>query len=65
MKKVEFITCPEGDWEVLRVDGKLFYENHHIPAETWLELLGGLYRKRVEVVQREISDADMEYGIYD
>lgn len=65
MKKVEYITCPEGDWEVLQVDGELFCEGHRIPAEKWLELLGGLYRKRVEVVQREVSDADMEYGIYD
>lgn len=65
MKTVEYITCPGGDWEVLQVDGELYYEGHTIPAETWLKLLEGLYRKRVEVVRREVSDIDMEYGIYD
>lgn len=65
MKTVEYITCPSGDWEVLQVDGELFYEGRSVPAEKWLELLGGLYRKRAEIIQREVSDESMEYGIYE
>lgn len=65
MKNLEYLTCPSGDWEVLKLDGKVFYEGHTIPSEKWLELLGNIYRKRVEITQKEVSDEDMEYGIYD
>ena len=30
MSKVKIYTVPEGDWEALYVDGKLYMENHEI-----------------------------------
>lgn len=60
MKKVKFITCEGGDWEVLKIDDKIHYENHNIPSYIWLKLLKDNY----EVEEIELNDEDMEMGNY-
>jgi hypothetical protein len=36
---IELITCDSGDWDVLKVNGKIFFEGHEIPDHVWLDLL--------------------------
>lgn len=57
--KIEFITCPSGDWKVLRVDGKYFADGHNIHATDFLELLR---RAGCEVNEVLVSDEQMESG---
>lgn len=57
MGKIELITCPSGDWEILLLDGKYFTSGHQIRAQDWLYLLKCM---SCEVVEREISDCKME-----
>ncbi len=59
--KVEWITCPRGDWTTVLVDGKLFADGHSISEWSILELLR---RLGAEVVEREVSDEAMETGEY-
>jgi len=56
---IEFITCENGDWEVLSVDfGETFQkEGHQIMSEDWIKLLKIL---GYNVKKKEISDDDME-----
>ena len=60
---IELITCESGDWEVLRVDfGENFEASgHSISNYDWIELLEKL---GYEVEQKEISNEDMEMGVY-
>lgn len=57
--KVEFIDCPAGDWTVVKLDGELFAEGHSVNIHMITDLLS---RLGVDVLQREISDEDMENG---
>lgn len=59
--KIEFVTCEGGDWEVLKINEKVFEANHVIDYPIWIEFLKEL---GFEVVEAEISDEDMEKGIY-
>jgi len=62
MRKIELITCPEGDWEVLKVDGDIWTEGHEVTEWGWMGLIKDL--TGIKVVEREISDEDMEEGNY-
>jgi len=59
MKKIRFITSPEGDWEVVKIDGEFQEEGHRINKHEWI---GVLEHPGFEVEQIEISDEDMEGG---
>lgn len=56
---IELITCESRDWEVLRLNaGEKFEKSRHkILSRNWIELIETL---GYEVIQREISDKDME-----
>jgi hypothetical protein len=58
--KLELINCPSGDWQVLKVDGVIIYQGHHIPDYEWLGILANF----CHVKKTEISDEDMEAGTY-
>lgn len=58
---VKLITNESGDWEILSVDGAIFYEGHNIPSHIWLDLLKDMGN---ETQEEEISDEDMEDGSY-
>lgn len=58
--KLEFITCESGDWEVIKINGKVYYEGHSIPSEVWLSILNEFH----EIKNTEITDDEMEAGIY-
>lgn len=60
-KAIEIITCDSGDWEVIKIDGEVYYENHKIPTYIWIEILESLGAK---VFESNISDENMEYGLY-
>lgn len=60
--EIELITCECGDWEVLKVDGKVFYEGHKIESDVWIELLSKTVG--IEVKEKEISNEDMENENY-
>ena len=55
--QIDLITCDSGDWDVLMVDGEIFYEAHEIPDDVWLELLEAFGVSNKEYC---ISDEDME-----
>lgn len=59
--QIELITCDSGDWEVLKIDGKTFAENHRLNNYDWVRFLNKLGYKVEEI---EISDEDMEMGNY-
>ena len=40
MKKVLIVRSGEGDWEALYIDGVKVYENHSIPVNVVLKMLG-------------------------
>lgn len=61
--KVEYITCPNGGWVVLKIDGREFYSGHSIPDGVFLELLSD-YVEGVSVTISEVSNEDMEEGNY-
>lgn len=58
---VKLITNKSGDWEILSVDGVVFYKGHSIPNHIWLDLLKNMGN---EIQTEEISDEDMETGDY-
>jgi hypothetical protein len=59
--KIELITCDSGDWEVLRVDGEVFTENHRLSNLDWIRFLN---RLGYQVKEVGILDEDMEMGNY-
>lgn len=59
--RIKLITNESGDWEVLKVNDEIYYENHSIPSFIWLDLLADLC---FEVESESISDEDMECGRY-
>ena len=58
---LEYITCPHGDWVVLKIKGEVFHEGHSIPDHIWMELIE---RVGMLVKETEISDEQMETGDY-
>lgn len=65
IRKLEYITCPAGDWEIIKLDDEVFFEGHSLPTEEAINLIAELLPRRVEISRREVPDEDMEYGIYD
>ena len=59
--QIKLITCNSGDWEVLKIDGEIFAENHRLSSYDWVRFLNKLGYKIKEI---EISDEDMEMGNY-
>jgi hypothetical protein len=59
--KIELISCEGGDWEVLKVDGKVRFDGHSIREHEWIELLTEI---GADVTTRTISDEAMEMGEY-
>lgn len=58
---IKLINNKSGDWEVLKVDNKIYYQGHSIPSFIWLDLLADLC---FEVESESISDKDMEEENY-
>lgn len=58
---IEHITCEGGDYEVLKVNGEVWYEGNSIPSSEWLMLLRTKYAC---VTSLEITDEQMEQGDY-
>ncbi len=54
LDNIEIITCPLGDWTILKVNGKEFDSGHSID---WIDLLR-FFGHDVKVT--EISDEEME-----
>jgi len=59
---VELITCDEGDWEVLKVNGDIFKEGHSITNSNWIDLIH--YISDIKINETNITDDDMENGNY-
>ena len=59
--KIEVITCESGDWEVLKVNGKVINKSHPTDNHLWLYTFKSL---GFNIDRKEISDEDMEYGRY-
>lgn len=60
---IDYISCPSGDYYILKMDGRIFSEGHSISAGTFLELLAD-YCEGVTVHFIEVSNEDMEEGNY-
>lgn len=60
--KVEYITCLNGGWVVLKVNGDLYHSGHSVPDSMWLSLLYSM--EDVVVHETEVTDKDMEEGNY-
>lgn len=58
---IEYITCPDGDYRVLLVNGSVDYEGHSIPDSHWIGLLESF---GFTVRKTEISNKQMEEGNY-
>ena len=54
------ITNESGDWEVLLLNGEIYYEGHSIPTFIWLNLITELGHV---VNTRELADEEMECGL--
>lgn len=57
MNNIELITNEGGDWAVLKVDGKIYYEGHSIPDFIWLKII---HKLGIKISSKEISDENME-----
>ena len=62
MKTIELLTCPSGEWEVLKLDGDLYGSRDSIPNYMWIGLIKEL--TGIDVIQKEVSDDYMENGEY-
>lgn len=60
--KIEYITCPNGDWVVLKVRDKEYYSGHSVPDFVWLTLLSE--QPGTKMFSKEVSDKDMGEGNY-
>lgn len=61
MNKIEFIINETNDWEILKVNGEVYYEDFSIPSSVWLELLEDLNFLVSEYI---ISNRELSAGIY-
>lgn len=58
---INLVTNESGDWEVLLLNGEIYYEGHNIPTYTWLNL----FRELGYVVStKDLTDEEMECGLY-
>lgn len=66
--KIELITCEEGDWEVVRVDGVEVFANHRAEFDDWGKVLQKISNdsdfSSLDVEYKVIPDDDMEVGNY-
>lgn len=60
--KIEHITCPSGDWEILKLNGETLDSGHSIPTHSWLEAFAAIGHV---VVQTERTDEEMEESPYE
>ena len=58
---IKLFTNESGDWEVLLLNGEIYYEGHNIPTFIWLELICEL---GYEVSTKDLTDEEMECGLY-
>lgn len=58
---LKIIVNESHDWYVMISDGKTIYEGHSIPNHVWVDMLIDF---GMSVIVREISDEDMEDGIF-
>lgn len=58
---IKLTNNESGDWEILEIDDKLYYQGHSIPSYIWLDLLTDLC---LEVENKSISDKEMEARNY-
>ena len=56
MNKIDVITNESGDWTIIYLNQEVYVEGHHIPIQTWLELIFELGNK---VNYKEVPDGDM------
>jgi hypothetical protein len=61
---VEHIVSEDGDWVVIRVDGKEYYSGHSVPDFVWMTLLHTVSNHSITSSSKEISNEDMEEGNY-
>ena len=54
--KVFYVSCNEGDWCGLYLNGKLFHEGHSISAHEWMLMIESL------ASNGEYYDADNKFG---
>lgn len=59
--KIDYYTCESGDWEVLKVDGIIYTDTHSLSSYHFLKLLE---ENSCEVTRHELTDEEMEDGIY-
>jgi hypothetical protein len=59
--KIEWITCPSGDWEVIKVNGTVVADGHSISPWDIKEMFRSLGH---DVIETEVSDEQMEEGDY-
>lgn len=59
--KLELLTCPAGDHEVILVDGGMEESQHKLSSIYWINLLRSF---GIDAKHREISDEDMENQNY-
>ena len=58
---LKIIVSESHDWYVVISDGEIIYEGHSIPNHVWVDVLIDF---GVSVIVKEISDEDMEDGIF-
>ena len=58
---INLVTNESGDWEVLLLNGEIYYEGHNIPTFIWLNLVHELGHV---VSTKDLTDEEMEYGLY-
>ena len=58
---LKIIVNESHDWHILISDGEIIYEGHSIPNHVWVDMLIDF---GMSVIVREISDEDMEDGIF-
>lgn len=62
-RKIEYITCESGEWEVIRINGGRDFneEGHNINIHQWFSLLEYL---GFEIERVILTDEEMEEGDY-
>lgn len=58
---IKIITCPRGDWKVVKFNETVVSEGHDVGPYEFVEILKSLGH---EVEEIEISNKDMEDGKY-
>jgi len=60
---IELIENDSGDWAVLKLNDKIFFEGHTIPDFIWLELIEKI-KPGIDTSVKTVTDEEMEQGIY-